>query len=126
MTSVGGERQARNRYTFFAGKAKKDGFEQYAAIFLETAEQEKEHAKRMFKYLEGGEVEITCKFPAGVIGSTLENLIEAANGENEEWSDCMISSSLFSILVFISSMSFCISFGSFASKLIFVSISFAW
>ena len=88
LTSFAGESQARNRYTFFASKAKKDGFEQIAAIFLETAEQEKEHAKRMFKYLEGGEVEITCKFPAGVIGSTLENLIEAANGENEEWSDC--------------------------------------
>lgn len=86
MTSFAGESQARMRYTYFASQAKKDGFEQIAAIFLETADQEKEHAKRMFKYLEGGEVEITAKFPAGVIGSTLENLLAAAHGENEEWS----------------------------------------
>lgn len=86
LTSFAGESQARMRYTYFASQAKKDGFEQIAAIFLETADQEKEHAKRMFKYLEGGEVEITAKFPAGVIGSTLENLLAAAHGEHEEWS----------------------------------------
>ncbi|MDO5571558.1 MAG: rubrerythrin family protein [Bacteroidales bacterium] len=86
MTSFAGESQARMRYTYFASQAKKDGFEQISAIFTETADQEKEHAKRMFKYLEGGEVEITAKFPAGVIGSTLENLLAAAQGEHEEWS----------------------------------------
>ena len=86
MTSFAGESQARMRYTYFASQAKKDGFEQIAAIFQETADQEKEHAKRMFKFLEGGEVEIQAKFPAGVIGSTLENLIAAAHGEHEEWS----------------------------------------
>ncbi|MEG0948425.1 MAG: rubrerythrin family protein [Bacteroidales bacterium] len=85
LTSFAGESQARMRYTYFASQAKKDGFEQISAIFLETADQEKEHAKRMFKYLEGGEVEITAKFPAGVIGSTLENLLAAAHGEHEEW-----------------------------------------
>ncbi|HOG36878.1 MAG TPA: rubrerythrin family protein [Paludibacteraceae bacterium] len=87
MTSFAGESQARMRYTYFASTAKKEGFEQIAAIFLETAEQEKEHAKRMFKYLEGGMVEITAKFPAGVIGRTLDNLQAAAAGENEEWSE---------------------------------------
>ena len=87
LTSFAGESQARNRYTFFASQAKKDGYEQISAIFQETADQEKEHAKRMFKFLEGGMVEIICKFPAGVIGSTLENLIEAAGGEYEEWSE---------------------------------------
>lgn len=86
LHSFAGESQARNRYTFFASKAKKEGFEQIAAIFTETADQEKEHAKRMFKYLEGGNVEITASFPAGVIGSTLENLKAAAAGEHEEWS----------------------------------------
>lgn len=86
LTSFAGESQARNRYTFFASAAKKEGYEQIAAIFTETAEQEKEHAKRMFKYLEGGCVEITASFPAGVIGSTAENLRAAAAGENEEWS----------------------------------------
>ena len=75
------------RYTYFASQAKKEGFEQIAAIFTETAEQEKEHAKRMFKYLEGGMVEITAKFPAGVIGTTMENLRAAAAGEHEEWVD---------------------------------------
>lgn len=85
MTSFAGESQARMRYTYFASAAKKEGFEQIAAIFTETAEQEKEHAKRMFKYLEGGMVEINCAFPAGVIGTTLENLRAAAAGENEEW-----------------------------------------
>lgn len=85
LTSFAGESQARMRYTYYASQAKKDGFEQIAAIFEETADQEKEHAKRMFKFLEGGEVEITAKYPAGVIGSTLENLLEAAHGEYEEW-----------------------------------------
>ena len=85
LKSFAGESQARNRYTFFASKARKDGFEQIAAIFEETAAQEKEHAKLFFKFLEGGMVEITASFPAGVIGSTAENLLAAANGENEEW-----------------------------------------
>lgn len=86
LTSFAGESQARMRYTFFASAAKKEGFEQIAAIFTETAEQEKEHAKRMFKWLEGGMVEITASFPAGVIGRTLDNLQAAAAGEHEEWS----------------------------------------
>lgn len=86
LTSFAGESQARNRYTFFAGAAKKEGFEQIAAIFIETAEQEKEHAKRMFKFLEGGSVAITASYPAGKIGSTLENLQAAAAGEHQEWS----------------------------------------
>lgn len=86
LTSFAGESQARNRYTFFASVAKKEGFEQIAAIFTTTAEQEKEHAKRMFKFLEGGCVEITASYPAGVIGNTFENLKAAAAGENEEWS----------------------------------------
>lgn len=85
LTSFAGESQARTRYTFFASQAKKEGYEQIAAIFLETADQEKEHAKRMFKYLEGGMVEITASYPAGIIGSTAENLIAAAAGEHEEW-----------------------------------------
>ena len=80
-----GESQARNRYTYFASAAKKEGFEQIAAIFEETANQEKEHAKRMFKWLEGGMVEFTATFPAGIIGTTAENLKAAAAGENEEW-----------------------------------------
>ena len=84
--ALAGESQARMRYTYFASEAKKEGFEQIAAIFLETAEQEREHAKRMFKFLEGGMVEITAKFPAGVIGTTVENLKAAAAGEHEEWS----------------------------------------
>ena len=87
MHSFAGESQARMRYTYYASQAKKDGFEQISAIFTETADQEKEHAKRMFKYLEGGMMEITATFPAGVIGTTLENLNESASGENEEWSD---------------------------------------
>jgi len=86
LKSFAGESQARNRYTFFASKAKKDGFEQIAAFFEETAAQEKEHAKLFFKFLEGGMVEITATFPAGVIGSTAENLLASAEGENEEWS----------------------------------------
>lgn len=85
LTSFAGESQARMRYTYFASQAKKEGFEQIAAIFTETADQEKEHAKRMFKWLEGGMVEITACYPAGVIGTTAENLKAAAAGENEEW-----------------------------------------
>lgn len=84
LTAFAGESQARNRYTFFASKAKKEGFVQISEIFTETANQEKEHAKRLFKMLEGGELEITASFPAGKIGSTLENLQEAAEGENHE------------------------------------------
>ena len=84
-TSFAGESQARMRYTYFASVAKKEGYEQISAIFTETADQEKEHAKRMFKWLEGGKVEIIASFPAGVIGTTLENLKAAAAGENEEW-----------------------------------------
>ena len=87
LKSFAGESQARTRYTFFASVAKKEGFEQISAIFMETAEQEKEHAKKFFKYLEGGLVEITAAFPAGVIGITAENLKAAAEGENEEWVD---------------------------------------
>ena len=86
MISFAGESQARMRYTYFASVAKKEGYEQIAAIFTETADQEKEHAKRMFKWLEGGMVEITASYPAGVIGTTLENLKAAAAGEHEEWS----------------------------------------
>ena len=86
MTSFAGESQARMRYTYFASVAKKEGYEQIAAIFTETADQEKEHAKRMFKFLEGGMVEITASYPAGVIGNTLQNLQAAAAGEHEEWS----------------------------------------
>ncbi|MDR0431107.1 MAG: rubrerythrin family protein [Tannerellaceae bacterium] len=87
LKSFAGESQARNRYTFFASVAKKEGYEQIAGVFMETAEQEKEHAKRFFKFLEGGMVEITASFPAGVIGNTMENLAAAAAGENEEWYD---------------------------------------
>ncbi len=87
MNSFAGESQARMRYTYFSKQAKKEGYEQIAAIFQETANQEQEHAKRMFKYLEGGMVEITAAFPAGVIGTTAENLKAAAEGENEEWSN---------------------------------------
>jgi len=85
LTAFAGESQARNRYTYFASKAKKEGYVQMQAIFEETANQEKEHAKRLFKFLQGGEVEVTAAFPAGVIGSTLENLKEGAGGENYEW-----------------------------------------
>ena len=84
LTAFAGESQARNRYTYFASQAKKDGYVQMQFIFEETANQEKEHAKRLFKLLEGGEVEITAAFPAGVIGSTLENLKASAEGENYE------------------------------------------
>ena len=85
LTSFAGESQARNRYTYFASKAKKEGYIQIQAIFAETADQEKEHAKRLFKFLQGGDVEITAAFPAGVVGSTLENLKASAGGENHEW-----------------------------------------
>ena len=84
LTAFAGESQARNRYSYFASQAKKDGYVQMQFIFEETADQEKEHAKRLFKFLEGGEVEITAAFPAGVIGSTLENLKASAEGENYE------------------------------------------
>lgn len=87
LKSFAGESQARNRYNMFAAIAKKEGFEQIAAIFLETAEQEYMHAKRFFRYLEGGMVEITAMYPAGVEGTTAENLKAAADGENEEWVD---------------------------------------
>jgi len=87
LKSFAGESQARSRYTFFASVAQKEGFEQIAGVFMETAEQEKEHAKRFFKFLEGGMVEITAAYPAGVIGSTAENLKAAATGENEEWTE---------------------------------------
>jgi rubrerythrin len=84
LTAFAGESQARNRYTYFASKAKKEGYIQISTIFEETANQEKEHAKRLFKLLEGGELEISAAFPAGVIGSTADNLKEAAAGENHE------------------------------------------
>ena len=84
LASFAGEAQARNRYTFYAKVAMDEGYQQIAAIFMETAEQERVHAKRMFKYLEGGMVEITASYPAGVISTTLENLKEAAAGEHEE------------------------------------------
>ncbi len=87
LASFAGESQARNRYTYYASAAKKEGYEQISSIFTETAEQEKEHAKKFFKFLEGGMVEITASFPAGVIGKTADNLRAAAEGENEEWVD---------------------------------------
>ncbi|HIH87927.1 TPA: rubrerythrin family protein [Candidatus Bathyarchaeota archaeon] len=85
LKAFAGESQARTRYTYFSSAAKKEGFEQIADIFMETAENEKEHAKMFFKYLEGGEVEITASYPAGVIGTTAENLLHAAEGEKMEW-----------------------------------------
>jgi rubrerythrin len=85
LAAFAGESQARNRYTYFASAARKEGFEQIANIFLETAENEKEHAKIYFKHLEGGDVEITAAYPAGVIGDTKSNLEAAAAGENMEW-----------------------------------------
>ena len=87
LKAFAGEAQARNRYTYFSGVAKKEGLVQIADIFEETANQEKEHAKRFWKFLEGGNVEITATYPAGVSSNTLENLKAAADGENEEWSD---------------------------------------
>ena len=85
LKAFAGESQARNRYTFFASEAKKEGFEQIGAIFLETADNEKEHAKIFFKYLEGGNVEMTATYPAGKIRNTKENLLAAADGEKMEW-----------------------------------------
>ncbi len=87
LTAFAGESQARNRYTYFASQAKKEGLVQISEIFTETANQEKEHAKRLFKLLEGGEVEIQASFPAGVIGTTVENLESSAGGENYEWTE---------------------------------------
>ena len=87
LIAFAGESQARNRYTYFASQAKKDGYVEMQKAFEEIANQEKEHAKRLFKFLEGGAVEITASYPAGVIGSTLDNLKAAAAGENEEYSD---------------------------------------
>lgn len=86
LASFAGESQARNRYTYFATKAKEEGLVQISQIFEETANQEREHAKRFFSFLEGGMVEITAAYPAGVVGSTLDNLKAAAGGEHEEWS----------------------------------------
>lgn len=86
LASFAGESQARNRYTFFASQAKSEGYEQIAALFLETADNEKEHAKRFFKFLEGGDLEITASYPAGKIGTTAENLKASAEGENMEHS----------------------------------------
>jgi len=85
LTAFAGESQARNRYTFFASKAKKEGYEQISGIFQETADNEKEHAERLFKFLEGGTAEISASFPAGVIGETKDNLKESAEGENHEY-----------------------------------------
>ena len=90
LAAFAGESQARNRYTYFASVAKKAGYEQIAAIYLETAENEKEHAKRFFKLLEGGEVEITATYPAGIIGDTAANLEASAEGELLEWSSLYI------------------------------------
>jgi len=87
ITAFAGESQARNRYTYFAGAARKEGLMQIADIFAETADQEKEHAKRFFKFLEGGDVEVCAAFPAGTISTTLENLHAAAAGEEHEWTD---------------------------------------
>jgi len=87
LKSFAGESQARMRYTYYAKVAKTEGYEQISAIFLETAEQEKQHAKKFFSYLEGGAVEITATYPAGTISTTAENLKESANGENEEWTE---------------------------------------
>ena len=86
LMAFAGESQARNRYTFFGSQARNDGFMQIAAIFEETANQEKEHAKRFFKFLQGGEVKIECAFPAGIVATTAENLLASADGEHEEWS----------------------------------------
>ncbi len=87
LAAFAGESQARNRYTYFAGVGQESGYEQIAAIFLETADNEKEHAKRFFKFLEGGDVEITAAYPAGMIGDTAQNLKAAADGEKMEWTD---------------------------------------
>ena len=87
LKAFAGESQAKNRYEFFAKQAKKEGYEQMAAIFMQTAKEEQAHAKRFFKFLEGGMVEITATYPAGIVGTTKENLKAAAEGENEEWTD---------------------------------------
>lgn len=87
LTAFAGESQARNRYTYFASAAKKEGYEQIFAIFTETANQEKEHAKRFFKFLEGGDVSVTAEFPAGIVSTTLQNLQAAADGEHYEHSE---------------------------------------
>jgi rubrerythrin len=87
LKAFAGESQARNRYTYFASIARKEGYRQIEAIFIETAENEREHAKRFFKFLEGGEVEITASYAAGKLGATVENLRAAAAGENEEWAE---------------------------------------
>lgn len=87
MKAFAGESQARNRYTYYAGKARDEGLMQIAAIFQETADQEKEHAKRFFSMMKGGEVEITAGFPAGPVGATLDNLKAAADGEKFEWTE---------------------------------------
>jgi rubrerythrin len=87
LTAFAGESQARNRYTFFAGVARTEGYEQIANVFTETAGNEKEHAEVFFKYLEGGDVEITAAYPAGIIGDTKTNLEAAADGEKMEWSE---------------------------------------
>jgi rubrerythrin len=87
LKAFAGESQARNRYTYFASAARKEGYRQIEALFIETAENEREHAKRFFKFLEGGDLEIQATYPAGKIGTTLENLKAAAAGENEEWTD---------------------------------------
>lgn len=85
LAAFAGESQARNRYTYFASQARKDGFEQISDVFTETANQEKEHAKRFFDFLEGGNVEIVAAYPAGKVGTTAENLKAAADGEQHEW-----------------------------------------
>lgn len=87
LTAFAGESQARNRYTYFASKARKEGYEQISAIFTETADNEKEHAEREFKFLQGGEAEISASFPAGVVGDTKANLKAAAEGEHYEWTE---------------------------------------
>ncbi|MDO4551799.1 MAG: rubrerythrin family protein [Planctomycetia bacterium] len=87
MFSFANESQARNRYNYYASVAKKEGYVQISKIFEETADQEKEHAKRFFKFLEGGTVEVRAEFPAGTISTTIENLRSAASGENEEWTE---------------------------------------
>jgi rubrerythrin len=87
MSAFAGESQARNRYTYFSSKARKEGFGQIAEIFEETANQEREHAKRLFKFMPGGEVEITGTFPSGTIGDTVENLKASTGGENHEWTE---------------------------------------
>jgi len=87
LKAFAGESQARNRYTMFVSKAKKEGYVQIADIFAETADQEKEHAKRLFNFLEGGELEITASFPAGIVGTTAENLLAGAEGEKYEWTE---------------------------------------